>query len=242
MSNTDPLDPEKIALMASDRELRNLRNEVFTRACRYNYSYNFSWLGRPIIQFPEDMVALQEIIWAVKPDLILETGIAHGGSLIFSASMLDLLGGNGRVLGVDIDIRTHNRTAIERHPLAPRIDMIEGSSTDPSTIDKVYQSAKGNNQVLVILDSNHTHDHVLKELQLYSPLVKEGSYVVVFDTVVEDMPSDFFANRPWGRGNNPKTAVWQFLENNDRFLIDKQIESKLLFTVAPDGYLKCVKD
>jgi len=240
MSKTHPLDPEKIASMSSDHELCKLGREVFVRACRYNYSYNFSWLGRPIIQFPQDIVALQEIIWTVRPDLIFETGIAHGGSLIFSASMLHLLGENGQVLGVDIDIREHNQIAIEGHPMAERINMIEGSSTDGAIVNKVYDFAKGKKRVLVILDSNHTHDHVLKELQLYSLLVKRGSYVVVLDTVIEDMPEDFFPDRPWGKGDNPKTAVWEFLKENDRFEIDREIQNKLLITVAPDGYLKCI--
>jgi len=188
------------------------------------------------------MIVLQEIIWQVKPDLIIETGIAHGGSLIFSASMLELLGNNGQVLGIDIDIREHNRVEIEKHPMFKRITMIQGSSIDKSVVQQVYNFAKDKKQVLVALDSNHTHEHVLRELQLYSPLVTKGSYLVVFDTIIEDMPEDFFLDRPWGKGNNPKTAVWDFLKSNDRFEIDKEIENKLLITVAPDGYLKCVSD
>ena len=206
------------------------------------YTYNFTWLGRPIIQFPQDIIALQELIWNVKPDLIIETGIAHGGSLIFSASMLELLGGKGHVLGIDIDIREHNRKEIERHPLLKRITMIQGSSTDPEIAKKVYAFAKDKKKILVVLDSLHTHDHVANELELYSPLISSGSYLVVFDTIIEDMPEDYFPDRPWGKGNNPKTAVWEFLKKNDRFVIDKEIENKLLITVAPDGYLKCVKD
>ena len=206
------------------------------------YTYNFTWLGRPIIQFPQDIIALQELIWNVKPDLIIETGIAHGGSLIFSASMLELLGGNGHVLGIDIDIREHNRKEIERHPLFKRITMIQGSSTDPEIAKKVYALAKDKKKILVVLDSFHTHDHVLKELELYSPLVSPESYLVVFDTIIEDLPENYFPDRSWGKGNNPKTAVWEFLRTNNRFIIDKEMENKLLITVAPDGYLKCVKD
>ena len=228
--------------MANDGNLRLLTNHWFIESCKYKYSYNFTWLGRPIIQFPQDVIAMQEIIWQVKPDLIIETGIAHGGSLIFYASMLELLGGNGQVLGIDIDIREHNRVEIEKHPMFKRIKMIEGSSIDDNVAQQVYDFAKNKKQVLVILDSNHTHNHVLKELQLYSPLVAKDSYLVVFDTVIEDMPEDFFSDRPWGKGNNPRTAVWEFLKTNDRFIIDKDIENKLLITVAPDGYLKCVKD
>jgi cephalosporin hydroxylase len=187
-------------------------------------------------------MALQEIIWQVKPDLIIETGIAHGGSLIFSASMLELIGGDGEVLGLDIDIRAHNRAEIEKHPLARRISMIEGSSVAPDVAAQVLQRAQGKRQIMVVLDSNHTHDHVKRELELYSPLVTNGSYLVVFDTMIEDLPEDFSIGHSWGKGNNPKTAVWEFLKTSDRFVIDKDIENKLLITPAPDGYLRCVKD
>ena len=225
-----------------DKSINPLSLAWLTAANTHNYSYNFSWLGVKIIQFPQDMIALQEIIWQVKPDLIIETGIAHGGSIIFSSSMLEMIGGNGRVVGVDIDIRSHNRQIIENHPMFKRITMIEGSSTDLQVAHQVEQLAHGNNPVLVLLDSNHTHDHVLRELELYSPLVTKGSYLIVFDTAIEDMPEDFFPDRPWGKGNNPKTAVWEFLKKNDRFVIDRELERKLLVTVAPDGYLKCIKD
>jgi cephalosporin hydroxylase len=228
--------------MVKDNELQRLTNHWFVKSCNHKYSYNFDWMGRPIIQFPQDMIAMQEIIWRVKPDLIIETGIAHGGSLIFYASMLELIGEQGQILGLDIDIREHNRIEIEKHKMFKRITMIEGSSIDEEIAQQVYELAKNKQRVLVVLDSNHTHEHVLKELQLYSSLVTKGSYLVVFDTVVEDMPADFFLDRPWGKGNNPKTAVWEFLKQNDRFEIDKAMEAKLLITVAPDGYLKCVKD
>jgi cephalosporin hydroxylase len=232
----------KLSEMQQDKDLQRRAFQVFLESCRYDYSYNFTWLGRPIIQFPQDIVALQEIIWRVRPDLIVETGIAHGGSLIFSASMLELLGGDGVALGIEIELRPQNRAEIEKHPLFKRIKIIEGSSIDESVAGEVRRVAAGKRQVLVILDSNHTHDHVREELRLYSPLVTKGSYLVVFDTVVEDKPDDLFPNRPWGRGNNPKTAVREFLKTNDRFEIDKDIEGKLLLTVAPDGYLRCVKD
>jgi cephalosporin hydroxylase len=231
-----------IESMVSDKELRSLTDRWFVESCKYDYSYNFTWLGRPIIQFPQDMLAMQEIIWRVKPDLIVETGIAHGGSLIFHASMLELIGGDGQVLGIDIDIREHNRVEIEKHRMFERINMIEGSSIDDNVVQEVYKSAEGKRQVLIALDSKHTHSHVLRELKLYSPLVSKGSYIVVFDTVIENMPQNFFPDRPWDKGNNPKTAVWEFLRTNDRFEIDKEIESKLLITVSPDGYLKCIKD
>jgi len=231
-----------VASLAGDRELRGLTQEWIDRAAGHKYTYNFRWMGRPIIQLPQDMVAIQEIVWQLRPQVIVETGVAHGGSLIFSASLLELLGGTGTVVGVDIEIRKHNRLAIESHPLARRIRLVEGSSTDPSVIAKVFELAARLQPAMVILDSCHTHQHVLQELGLYSPLVRIGGYIVVLDTIIEDMPVSSFSDRPWGKGNNPKTAVWEFLRANDRFVIDKDIENKLLITAAPDGYLKCVRD
>lgn len=233
---------ELIGEMSCDAMLRRQSIAWITHSSRYKYSYNFTWLGRPIIQFPQDMLAMQEIIWRVKPDLIVETGIAHGGSLIFYASLLELIGGDGRVLGIDVDIRQHNRIEIEQHPLCKRITMIEGSSIDGKVVNSVREFAQTKQRVLVVLDSNHTHSHVLRELELYSPLVKRGGYLVIFDTVIEDMPEDFFPDRPWGKGNNPKTAVREFLAHNRRFQIDAEMEGKLLITVAPGGYLKCISD
>ncbi|ETT65507.1 cephalosporin hydroxylase [Paenibacillus odorifer] len=231
-----------IQKMSEDQELQLLSNKWIEEISPYKYSYNFSWMGRPIIQFPQDIIALQEIIWSVRPDLIIETGVAHGGSIIFHASMLELLGGDGEVIGIDIDIRKHNRLEIENHPMYKRIKLLEGSSTDEGLINKVKEIAKDKKNIMVILDSSHTHQHVLEELKLYSSLVTKGSYIVVLDTIIEDMPEDSFPDRPWGKGDNPKTAVWEFLVNNDRFEIDKAIQHKLLLTVAPDGYLKCVED
>ena len=231
-----------IRRMGADGKLRDRSRAWFDAVSPYEYSYHFTWLGRPIIQFPQDMVVVQEIIWRTRPALIVETGVAHGGSLILSASILQLLGGEGHVVGIDIDIRPHNRIEIERHPLAGRISLIEGSSVDPAVASRVRGLAKGRGGVLVLLDSNHTHEHVLRELDLYSPLVTRGGYVVVFDTVIESMPEAAFPDRPWGRGNNPATAVREFLARTDRFEVDREIQDKLLITVAPDGYLRCIKD
>ena len=230
-----------VAALGADPAMRELAYRWMEQTSKYKYSYNYSWLGRPIIQFPEDIVALQELMWSVRPAVIVETGIAHGGSLILHASMLELLGGDGRVIGVDIDIRQHNRQAIEAHPLAKRIDLIEGASTDPATVSAVREAVGDQGPVVVILDSNHTHDHVRQELEAYSPLVGQGSYLVVFDTIIEFMPETFFADRPWSKGNNPWTAVQEFLAANDRFEVDRGITDKLLISVAPEGYLKCVK-
>jgi len=227
--------------MLSKNQMRSLTLKWLVESAKEKYSYHFTWLGRPIIQYPQDILAMQELIWSVKPDLIIETGIAHGGSLIFYASMMELMGGKGEVVGVDVDIRRHNRQAIKRHPMSKRITMLEGASTSEAVMRQVYKVAESKRRIIVVLDSSHTHEHVFKELELYSPLVTLNSYLVVFDTIIEDMPVDFFPDRPWGRGNNPKTAVREFLRTNSRFKIDKKIEDKLLITVAPDGYLKCVK-
>jgi cephalosporin hydroxylase len=272
--NTPNIDPiiqfgherrKAISSYKEDVAWNRLSDQWLERAFRQEYMYNFAWLGRPIIQLPADMIAFQEIAWNVRPDLIIETGIAHGGSLVLSASMLALLDycdaveqgtlldpkkPARRVLGIDIDIRAHNRKAIENHPLAGRIDMIEGSSISDETIQKVRDAAAGFSRVLVCLDSNHTHDHVLAELVAYAPTVSRGSYCIVFDTIVEDLPDGMFPGRPWSRGNNPKIAVYTYLDKLERddlrgidgqqlrFEIDKATEAKLLLNATPDGYLK----
>jgi len=241
------------------KELHDLQKasaNFMLESTKPKYSYNFASLGRPIIQYPQDIVAMQEIVWSVRPDLIIEMGIAHGGSLILSASALALLdytdavesglslnpkASKRKVLGVDIDIRPHNRKAIEAHPMAHMIEMIQGSSIEPEIIAQVHEVAKGYETVLVCLDSNHTHDHVLAELEAYAPLTSKESYCVVFDTIIEDLPDDMYPNRPWGVGDNPKTAVWEYLKTHPEFEIDKSIDHKLLISVAPDGYLKRVR-
>lgn len=235
------------------QEAKELSLKWITLAQAQKYSYQFDWMGRPIIQYPQDMIAMQELIWSVKPDLIIETGIAHGGSLIMNASLLALLelaeaSESGmmldpkkptrKVLGIDIDIRDHNRVAIESHPMADRIDMIQGSSIASEIIQKVKDYASEFTNILVCLDSNHTHEHVLAELEAYAPLTTAGSYCVVFDGLVEDIPKELSADRPWGPGDNPKTALWEYLKSHPEFEIDKKIQNKLLLTVAPDGYLK----
>lgn len=244
---------KRIQLNKKDVALVATAQKFMEASTAPKYSYNFSALGRPIIQYPQDMIAIQELIWEIKPDLIIETGIAHGGSLILSASMLALLDycdavENGemldpkatkrRVLGIDIDIRAHNRAAIEAHPMAHRIDMIQGSSIAPEVIAQVQAQATSYERVMVILDSNHTHAHVLAELQAYAPLVSQGSYCVVFDTVIEDLPAGMYPDRPWDVGNNPKTAVCEYLTQNPNFEVDEDMEAKLLITVAPGGYLR----
>jgi cephalosporin hydroxylase len=233
---------ENIEALRADKDVQALSRIWLREITRYKYAYNFTWMGRPIIQLPQDMVAVQELVWKYKPDVIVETGIAHGGSLIYYASLMEMLGAAGIVVGVDIDIRKHNRVEIESHSMYPRIRLVEGSSVELETLNQVKSLIEDKKRVLVILDSNHTHEHVFQELQLYAPLVTEGGYIVVMDTLIEDMPNEFFRDRPWGKGNNPKTAVHEFLSLNPRFCIDREVEAKLLITVAPDGYIKCIKD
>jgi len=256
MSDFDIEVANRIEAVKELHALREAGANFMVESTKPEYSYNFASLGRPIIQYPQDMVAMQELIWSVRPDLIIEMGIAHGGSLVLSASALALLdytdavksgqsldpkASKRKVLGVDIDIRPHNREAIEAHPMAHMIEMIQGSSIEPEIIAQVREVAKGYETVLVCLDSNHTHDHVLAELEAYAPLTSKDSYCVVFDTIIEDLPDDMYPNRPWGVGDNPKTAVWEYLKTHPEFEIDKSIDHKLLISVAPDGYLKRVK-
>lgn len=233
---------ENIEGLRVDTAVRQATRDWVAAIAPHKYTYNFTWLGRPIIQFPQDLAAMQEIIWDTKPDLIIETGIAHGGSLIFHASILQLLGNHGRVLGVDIDIRNHNRVEIEAHPMFERIEMIQGSSIDATIADQVRAIADGAKRVMVVLDSNHTHAHVQRELELYAPLVTKDCYLVVCDTLIEDMPAGSFPDRPWDKGDNPANAVEAFLLATDRFEVDADIDAKLQISVAPGGYLKCVAD
>jgi len=247
---------ERLYSNSENVELQKASLEFIKHSFKSQYSYNFSHMGRPIIQYPQDIVAMQELIWLVKPDLIIETGIAHGGSLIMNASLLAILDycdavecnkmidtkkPKRRVLGIDVDIREHNRIAIEEHPMSNRIDMIQGSSISKDVIDEVTSYSKEYSKVMLCLDSNHAHNHVLSELVAYSPLVSVGSYCVVFDTIIEDLPANSFLDRPWGKGDNPKTAVNKFLIEHPNFAIDKSINNKLLISAAPDGYLKRIK-
>lgn len=244
---------QRLEAFGADEAFQNLSREWLEQSMRRQYVYNFHCMGRPIIQYPQDMVAMQDLIWRVRPDLIIETGIAHGGSLVLSASALAMLDmtdaieagatidprqSTRKVLGIDIDIRPHNRAAIEAHPMASRIQMIQGSSIAPEVVAQVRQIAAGYQRVLVCLDSMHTHDHVLGELNAYAPLVSVGSYCVVFDSFVEDMPPHFFADRPWDVGNNPKTALREYLNTDPGLEIDTALQNKLMVTVAPDGFLK----
>lgn len=231
-----------IEAMGQDKELKQKSIDWMLHADKYKYTYNYTWLGRPIIKYPNDIAITQEIVWDLKPDLIIETGIAHGGSLILSASLLELIGGEGKVLGIDIDIREHNRKEIEAHPMMKRIEMIEGSSVGEDVMSRVKEEASKAKTVMVFLDSLHSHDHVLKELELYAPLVTTGSYLVLPDTFIEYFPKGYYAdNRPWDVGNNPMTALRAFMEKNDDFEIDRELCNKLMITEAFDGYLRRMK-
>ena len=223
----------------NDKSLQEKSLEWMLLADKYKYTYNFSWMGRPIIKYPADIIVQQELMWQLKPDLIIETGIAHGGSIIFSASMLKMMGIEGKVIGIDIDIREHNRKLIEDHPMSDIITMIEGSSTDLDIFEEVKSHTKDKKNILVILDSLHTHEHVLKELILYSQLVSLNSFIILPDTFIEFFPKGYYSdNRPWDKGNNPYTALKEFLKNNDKFIIDHEISGKACITETIDGYLK----
>ena len=221
-----------------EADLVRASTDFMIASTRKKYSYNFTWLGRPIIQYPQDIVAMQEIVWRIRPDLIVETGVAHGGSVIFYASMMELIGQNGLVIGIDIEVRKHNRIEIEKHPMARRIKLIEASSVNVATSRQVEEEALKRKCVMVVLDSNHTHQHVLNELKLYSPLVSLGSYCVVFDTIINYVPDGTYSDRPWSRANNPATAIREFLTSNHDFEIDKEIDNKLLISVARGGFLR----
>ena len=237
---------DDIEKMGADADFNRQTLDWLGKAQELKYSYQFDWMGLPIIQYPQDIIAMQELVWSLKPDLIIETGIARGGSAIFYASLLELnamAGGpsDAEIVAVDIDIRPHNRAAIEGHPFSKRLTMIEGSAIDSGIVDQVRAKAEGKSSVLVCLDSNHTHDHVLEELRAYAPLVTPDSYIVVFDTLVEDLPDAAIGDRPWGRGDNPMTAVHAYLRESDRFEIDTARHTKLQITVAKNGYLKRVR-
>jgi len=231
-----------IAAMAADAEFRELGRAWFTQSFRHRYSYNFRWMGLPIIQYPADIVAMQELIWQIKPRTIIETGVARGGSLVFYASMLELTGVQGTVIGVELALGDENRAAITSHPLAHRIKLVDGSSIDEGTVGKVAELAGRDVPMLVVLDSHHGHDHVLAELRAYERFVQKDSYIVVFDTVIAHLPEDVLGDRPWGRGNNPKSAIDVFLAENKRFEVDSSYDDKLHLSVCPGGFLRCVRD
>ena len=228
--------------MSKDPIIKKLSDKWLIACHKYEYSYHFTWLGLPIIQYPQDIIAIQEIIWKVKPDLVIETGIARGGSLLLSASILELIG-HGTVLGIDVDIREFNKKNIKKSHLIKRIKMIQGSSIDENIIKQVKKIAKNKKKIIVVLDSNHAHEHVLKELENYSQFVKKGCYLIVFDTIIEDIPQRIAkkTKRSWGKGNSPKSAMKEFLKKNSRFIMDTKIDDKLQISVAPNGYLKCIR-
>lgn len=225
--------------MSADPELKSVTAEWLQRSFAYEYSYHFEWMGIPIIQYPQDIVSVQEIVWRTQPAVVVETGVARGGSMVLYASLLSLLGGRRKVIGIDVDIRPHNRAGLKAHPTAGMITLVEGSSVDPRTISRVREEIGSLDPVMVVLDSNHTAEHVLQELNLYGPMVSPGCYMIVFDTLIEELPDRLSADRPWGRGNNPLTAIQAFLETaSERFEVDHLVSDRLLITAARDGYLR----
>jgi len=206
------------------------------------YSYTFTWLGQPLLQLPEDVLRIQEVVYRIKPDVIIETGVAHGGSLILYASLCKLMG-KGRVVGVDIEIRPHNRAAIQSHFLSPYITLIEGSSIDPSIVSQVSETLKPGETVMVMLDSCHTKDHVLNELNAYGPLVTPGSYIVATEGIMEQLTGAPRSqpDRPW---NNPRQAALEFVSSHPQFIIEEPTfpfnegAVKQRVTYWPDAYLR----
>jgi cephalosporin hydroxylase len=209
------------------------------------YSYTFTWMGRPIIQLPEDMVRVQELIFQLKPNVIIETGIAHGGSLIYYAGLCKMMD-KGRVIGVDIEIRPHNRSAIESNPLFPYITLIEGSSTAPEILEQVKSLVQPGESVLVLLDSNHSRGHVLDELNAYAPLVTPGSYILATDGIMEDLVGAPGAEADWD-WNNPQQAVREFVKQNPDYILEEPdflfSESEITerFTYWPGGFVKRIR-
>ena len=228
--------------MSQDSSLYEDALDVFVRADRYSWIHQTNWLGEPVLNLPQDMFAIQEIIFQTKPKYIIEVGVAWGGGLLFYSTLMEVLGGE-KVIGIDVYIPEDLKERLFSHgKISDKLALINQSSTDPQTIEQIRCITGQSRDVLVLLDSFHTHEHVLKELEMYSPLVGKGQYMICGDTIVEDIPIQTHRVRPWGPGNNPKTALRQFLRENDRFEIDHEIDKKLLFTNNPDGYLKCYKD
>ncbi|OQA00607.1 MAG: Rhamnosyl O-methyltransferase precursor [Planctomycetes bacterium ADurb.Bin401] len=233
---------DSAAQMAADKKLKADALDVLVRADHHRWIHQTNWMGEPILNLPQDMFAIQDIICRTKPKYIIESGVAWGGSLLFYSTIMEAIDG-GKIIGIDTYIPDDLRERLNSHgKISQRITLINGSSVEQTTVDKVRAIIGDCREVMVVLDSFHTHEHVLNELRLYSPLVGKGFYLVCGDTIVEDIPEQTHRTRPWGRGNNPKTALWQFLKENDRFETDKETDNKLLLTCNPDGYLKCVKD
>lgn len=227
--------------LGEDRGVFDQALDTLLAADKYDYAYLWTWMGVPIIQLPADVMATQEVIWATRPDVIIETGVARGGSMVFMASMLELTG-KGKVIGIDIDIRAHNRDSIERHPMAKRITLIEGPSAAPETLAKVKAEIPAGASVMVVLDSDHSRDHVLAELRAYGPLVTPGCYMVVADTVVgfiEEKRAIKDRSKVWFSGNEPLTALDAYLTETNRFSRDPVINGKLIFSSSPAGYIQC---
>ncbi|GMQ82800.1 MAG: cephalosporin hydroxylase family protein [Rhodothermia bacterium] len=231
---------EQAFAQSNDKNLRRISLDFVVESDKYAYGYQWTWLGVPVIQLPQDILITQEIIWNTKPDLIVETGIAWGGSIVLYAAILELIG-NGRVIGIDVALPDKNRREIMKYPFSRRITLYEGSSVEPDIVSKVVAEFSRGEKVMVLLDSDHTHDHVLQELRMYAPLVTPGQYLVVSDTVVDDIPIQEHRPRPWSRGNNPKTALNAYLKETDRFEIDDEIDAKLLVSYSPNGYVRCTR-
>ena len=230
---------QSLALGQDDAVFRQ-STELVTELDRYDYTYLWSWMGVPIIQMPADIMATQEVVWTTKPDVIIETGVARGGSVLFMASLLEMIG-KGKVIGVDIDIRAHNRETIQAHPMSKRVEMIEGGSADDDTLEKVRALIPEGASVMVVLDSDHSRDHVLAECRAYAPLITPGCYLVVADTLVghvseENAPKK--RSKIWFKGNEPLSALNDFIFENSDFEVDEVLNGKLVLSSSPGGYVR----
>jgi cephalosporin hydroxylase len=228
--------------MFADKTLQKQALDILVKADEHRWIHQNSWFGEPLLNLPQDMFAIQDIVWRTRPEFIVEVGVAWGGSLLFEASLLEILGGK-KVIGIDIFIPNDLKQRLNSHgKVSEKLLLIEGSSTSSETLDKLKEVLAGSRKVLVILDSYHTHDHVLKELQLYSSFVGKDHYIICGDTIVEYIPSQLHRPRPWGPGNNPATAVKKFLSETNRFEVDLKIDQRLLFSCHPGGYLRATKE
>lgn len=228
---------QMLANQGKDRELFDLGRDFIIKSDRHGYAYQWTWCGLPIIQMPQDVLAVQQIMWQRRPSVVIETGVAWGGSIALYASLMDLYGGR-LVVGIDLNLAESVERALAELEFQTPIELFRASSTAPETVESVRGLVRPDDSVMVILDSNHTHDHVLHELRSYSGLVTNGQYLVVSDTIVQEIPIQTHRPRPWGPGDNPGTAASQFLDSSTEFVVDADLHNQLVMTFNPRGYLR----
>ena len=226
------------ASLGADDTLRQQGIDLQLAADDHHYTYSWEWLGVPIIRLPDDIVVLQELIWAYRPQRIVETGVARGGSMLLDSSLMTLSGIEPAVLGIDISIFAHTHEALAEHPMSRGVTLLETSSVSDEAVSAARDFLGNAERALLVLDSNHTHEHVLAELRVLAPLLPVGSFILVADTIVEELPQGHYVNRPWDRGNSPLTAANQFLGENPGFVRDTEWSRRALLTEFRDGILR----